>query len=247
MNNIEGDISIIKLASVDSTNRYAKLNLDELNDRTIITAERQTNGHGRLQRSWVDLGNENIFMSIVLKPSDNYKKNYPNITQYFSVILCNILDEYGVSAKIKWPNDVLVNNKKIAGILSETVVQGNKFKGLILGAGININADKKSLTMITDKEATALNIELSCNHIDREKFIQKLLDKFFTDYHKFLYNGFSFISDEYIKRICILGKEISVKLFNEEKSGLAKEINSNGELILQNNNKEFVLTMGDIL
>jgi len=247
MNKLEGEISIVRLDSIDSTNHYAKSRLNELTDKTVVIAKRQTNGHGRLQRSWIDLGEDNLFMTIVLKPSEKYSKNYPNLTQYLSVVLCELFDEYGTFAQIKWPNDVLINNKKIAGILSETVIHGNKFNGLVLGVGVNLNADSKSLSTITDKEATALNIELSQNHIDTEEFIQKLLNKFFINYDKFLSEGFKFISDKYVKRICLLGKKISVKIFNEEKYGIAKAITNNGELILQNNDKEFVLTMGDIL
>lgn len=234
------------IEEVDSTNLYAKRNLAELDDGTVISAQRQTNGHGRFDRAWVDLGEGNIFMSLVLKPSDSYSEVFPNLTQYFSVILCEILEEYGVIPQIKWPNDVLINGKKIAGILSETVVQGQKFKGFILGAGINLNACEKSVSQIKDKEVTALNLETG-KIVDKSEFLEKLVNKFFKNYDEFLQKGFGLIENSYMRRACFLGKEISVKVFNETKNGIAKEINDCGELVLLEKDKETILTMGDIL
>lgn len=239
--------NIIELDTVDSTNLYAKANLANLADKSVVCADVQTSGHGRFNRAWIDLGSGNIFMSLVLKPSDAFSYVYPNITQYFSVILCKVLEKYGLHPQIKWPNDVLINGKKIAGILSESVIKGSEFKGLVLGVGINLNASEESLKLIIDKEATALNLELNLETVDRKDFLNKLLDKFFENYDEFLLNGFSMIADEYVKRNCFLGKEISVQVFDEKKLGFAKAINADGELVLEKDGNEFILTMGDIL
>ena len=237
---------IIELDEVDSTNLYAKSNLAAIEDKSVVSANRQTAGRGRFERAWVDLGSENIFMSLILKPSDEFKSLYANLTQYFSVILCEMLEEYGLKPKIKWPNDVLVDGKKIAGILSETVMQGQNFKGLVLGAGINLNAQEEDLAKITDKEVTALNIEVG-HFIDKNEFLDKLLERFFENYDEFLNKGFVMIENDYMKRACFLGKEISVKGFSDTKTGFAKTVNSEGELVLEKDEKEFVLTIGDIL
>lgn len=239
-------MEFINLETVDSTNLYAKKHIETLNDRTIILTKEQTAGRGRLNRSWVDLGKNNIFMSIVLKPSDTYKEVYSNITQYLSVVLCHTFETYGLKPQIKWPNDVLINNKKIAGILSESVVQGSKFKGLVLGVGINLNATTKGVESITDKPVTALNIELN-REIDPKHFLDKLLEKFFKNYDKFLNDGFILIKDDYISRNCFLGKDIKVQVLNKIEEGTATSITDNGELILKKDNTEFVLTIGDIL
>lgn len=239
-------INIIKLDEVNSTNSYAKANLADIADKTAVCADKQTAGRGRFERAWVDLGKDNIFMSLILKPSNDFKPLYANLTQYFSVILCEILEEYGLEPKIKWPNDVLVDGKKISGILSETVMQGHNFKGLILGAGINLNAKKEDLALITDKEVTALNLE--CGHaVNKQEFLEKLLNRFFENYDEFLSKGFVMVEDNYINRAGFLGKEISVKGFNNTVSGLAKSVNHAGELVLENEGKEIIVTMGDIL
>ncbi len=239
--------TVKRLEKVNSTNLFAKQNLSEIDDKTVISADRQTNGRGRFNRSWIDLGIDNVFATIVLKPSKNFKSVYTNLTQYLSVVISQTLEEYGVETSIKWPNDVLINGKKIAGILSETVMQGSTFKGIMLGFGINLNAEAISLAEIKDKEATALNLETLVNHVDKEDFLNKLLYRFFDKYEEFLKTGFVMISDYYISRACFLNKEISVQVLNEKKTGFAKKVNDLGELVIENENSELVLTMGDIL
>jgi len=235
----------IFLKEIDSTNRYVKSNLDSLEDRSVVHALRQTSGRGRLQRSWVDLGENNLFLTFVLKPSDSFNEVFSNLTQYLSVVLCELLEEYGLNPQIKWPNDVLINGKKIAGILSETVMQGNTFKGLALGIGVNLNSDMKALETI-DKAATSLNLELNEN-INLDEFRTRLVDKFFKNYDQFLKTGFEFIKKDYITRANFLDTEICVQLFNEKKSGIAKSITDKGELVLEKDNRQLVLTIGDIL
>ena len=240
-------MNIINLEEVDSTNLYAKQNLALLDDKTIIIAKRQTAGRGRFDRKWIDLGGENLFMTIVLKPSTSFDCKYSNLTQYMCVVLAQVLEDYGLKPTIKWPNDVMVNNKKIAGILSETMVHGQMFNGLVLGIGVNLNAEKRDLKQIKERVATALNIELGRNYEDKNLFAEKLLTKFFDNYHEFMNKGFPLIKDEYIKRCSILGKEISVQIFNTKRKGIAKTVTDTGELIINEKGKDSVLTMGDIL
>lgn len=240
-------MEIIGLDEVESTNTYAKNHIEDFADSTVIIAKRQTSGRGRLNRSWIDLGEGNLFMSIILKPSDTFNEIYPNITQYLSVSLCKVLESYGLKPQIKWPNDVLVNGEKIAGILSETSMQGQKFQGLILGIGVNLNAKSEDLTQIKDKVATSLNIEIG-KSIDIKDFTDKLLKEFFDNYNEFLKHGFEYIKDDYVNKNCFLNKEISVQVFDNIKTGFAKSITDKGELVIQTKeNKEIVLTIGDIL
>ena len=240
-------MNIIGLEEIDSTNSYAKINIETLADKTVIHAQRQTLGRGRLNRKWVDLGEGNLFMSIVLKPSDRFNELYSNITQYLSVALCNVLESYGLQPQIKWPNDVLINGKKIAGILSETVMQGTNFKGLVLGIGVNLNAEQADVENIPDRVVTSLNLELSHN-INLDDFRNTLLEEFFKNYDNFIENGFETIKDDYINRNCFLNKELNIQVFNNTISGFAKAVSDNGALVLQaQNNEESVLTIGDIL
>lgn len=240
-------VKVIQLEEVDSTNGYGKKHIDEFEDKTAIITKKQTSGRGRLNRSWVDLGEENLFLSIILKPSETFNEIYPNLTQYLSVTLCKVIESYGIQTQIKWPNDVLIDGKKIAGILSETVMQGQKLKGIVLGVGVNLNSNQEKIDAIPNKIATSLNIETQ-KAIDLKEFLNKLLTEFFEHYDEFLQSGFLQIKDDYIKRNCFLGKELKVQVFNHMESGLAKAVNDLGELVLEDNNKrEIVLTIGDII
>ena len=114
---------VIRLESVDSTNIYAKSHIQDLSDRDVVQTMRQTHGRGRLNRCWVDLGENNLFFSIVLKPSKDFKPVYANLTQYACVVLSKIFENYGVNAQIKWPNDVMIDGiRKISGIFYHVFV-----------------------------------------------------------------------------------------------------------------------------
>lgn len=240
-------MNIIYLDEVNSTNSYAKENFDKFVDKTIVTAVSQTAGRGRYNRKWVNFGKGNLFLTFVLKPSDEFKQIYACLTQYLSVVLYNVLRDYGLEPSIKWPNDVLINNKKIAGILCESVMVKNKFKGLVLGIGVNLNVKQTDFSFVADKEITSLNVQLANEYVDKNLFTEKLLNEFFSNYDDFLRKGFPLIKDDYIKACKFLGSEISVKLFNEKISGIAKNIGDYGELVIVRNNKDIVLTIGDIL
>ncbi len=239
---------VIKLEETKSTNTYSKESLTLLEDKTVVHALRQTNGRGRLNRTWVDLGENNLFFSIVLKPSTDFKAVYSNLTQYASVILCRIFENYGLNPKVKWPNDVMIDGqRKICGILCETVIENSELKGIILGIGINLNASKEDVDNIPDRIVTALNLETGAS-VNPDAFLNEFLTEFFKTYDEFLSKGFDFIMNDYLKRNCFLEKDLSVQVLNEVKSGYAKGINDNGELILQTeNNKDLILNIGDIL
>jgi len=239
-------MELFYLEQVDSTNKYAKNNIDKFTDMTVVYTSIQTSGRGRLQRTWNFMGEENIYASIILKPTEEYKEIYSNLTQYLCLILAETFEEYNIIPKIKWPNDILVNNKKISGILAESVIVGSKLKGLVLGFGVNLNCNQEKLDLI-NQPATSLDIETGMK-IDRDIFLNKILDKFCLRYNEFIEEGFLLIKEDYKKRAGFLDKAITVKVFDENFVGIAKDITDSGALkILDKNNKEHVLLIGDIL
>ena len=236
----------IYLEQVDSTNKWAKEHIENISDRTLVYTYCQTVGRGRLDRKWVFAGKDNIFATIVLKPSAVMKPVYSNLTQYLSTVIADVIEEYDVLPEIKWPNDVLINSKKIAGILAEGVVEKEELKGLVLGFGVNLNIKKEILEKI-NQPATALNLELG-RDIDKEEFLSRLLDKFYLRYDRFIEEGFSLIKNDYLRRVSFLNQEIKVRVFDKEISGTAKEITDEGALLLADNQgSEQILTIGDII
>ena len=239
-------MNLFYIEEVDSTNKYAKEHIQDLSDKTVVYTFNQTSGRGRLDRKWAYLGKDNIYASIVLKPSEEMKEVYSNLTQYLCLVLAQTFEEYEVIPKIKWPNDIQINSKKISGILAEGVIEQGKLKGLVLGFGINLNTKKELLDKI-NQPATSLNIETG-KIIDKEIFLKKLLARFCLMYDEFIETGFLLIKEEYLKRAGFLNKNISVKVFDKTISGLAKDITDNGALrLIDNNNQEHILLIGDIL
>lgn len=237
----------IRLEEINSTNDYAKKNMSELEHMTAVYAERQTSGRGRLERKWVDSGEDNLFLTIVLKPKNEKEiSNFPNLTQYLSVVLSMLLEEeYNLKPQIKWPNDVLINGKKVAGILAEGTTHGGKFMGLALGVGVNLNTTSEKLAQI-DKPATSVFNELGVN-VDREKFLEKLLEKFCLSYNKYIIDGFPFIKNDYEQRAMFLGKEITINVLGKLHQGVAQGVTEKGSLVLKEDDNNRIYYIGDIL
>ncbi len=239
-------MELLFLETVDSTNKYAKEQISGLKDKTLVYADFQTAGRGRMQRKWSSNSGKNIYASIVLKPSKELKDVYSNLTQYLSVILAETFEEYNIYPSIKWPNDVRINGKKISGILAESVIEKNELKGIILGFGVNLNCSKEDMNNI-DQPATSLNIETGME-IDREIFLKKVVDKFCLRYNKFIEEGFLLIREDYIRRAEFLNITVTVKVFDKDITGIVRDITDDGALkIVDKNNKEHVLLIGDIL
>ena len=239
-------MKLLYLEEVDSTNKYAREHLAELEDMTVVYTSKQTAGRGRLERKWNFMGEENIYASIVLKPSYEMKEIYSNLTQYLCLILCETFEEYGVKPKIKWPNDIQIDGKKISGILAEGVIEKTSLKGLIIGFGINLNCAKDELQDIS-QPATSLNLETG-RKINRDEFLKKLLRRFCLRYDSFIEDGFLLIRKDYIRRAGFLDKHVKVKVFDKELSGIATDVNDAGALILKDEeNNNHVLFIGDIL
>lgn len=236
-------MNIISFKKIDSTNTYVKSNIENIEDKTIISVDAQTQGHGRFGRVWVDLGAENIYMTFCLKPSEKIEPVYANLTQYLSVCLCKEFETFGLNPQIKWPNDVLVSNKKICGILAETVIKRGMLKGIALGIGINVKSSLPAVGAI-DRPVTALNLEGVS--ISKNDLINSLAKRFFDGYEDFLKHGFKAIKSDYEKFSIPLG-ELNLAIFNKIECGNFAGFDDDGNLLLQKNDSVVKINMGEII
>ena len=236
-------MAIYKFNKLNSTNLHLKQNFNNYKNFDIILAEHQSNGYGRFKRQWLDLGGENIFMSMCLK-LDVFNENIVGITQFTALILAKTFEIYGIQPTIKWPNDIHVNGRKISGILAESVIKNSKFEGIALGLGININSDEKLFDSVSQK-VTSLSTEVS-KKINKDEFIENLVQKFEADYEKLLDNGFSIFKNEYISYLNCIDKEISVKNYDKTFTGIARNVSDNGLLILETKGELKEISAGDI-
>ncbi len=241
------DFQLHHFDKLPSTNQYALEYLDSLPHHTVILANSQSDGYGRFSRAWHSPDSQNIYMSIILKPELNKDQvqNLANLTQCMSIAISDVLEEYKVKSTLKWPNDVQVNGFKIAGILSETKMIGNTLKGYILGVGVNLNMTNEDNESI-DQPATSLNL-LTGKHIDRDSFLNNILNAFFKQYPDVIQNGFIVIEQSYLNKINFLNQSITVKTFDSTIKGIAAGFTLDGQLILRQDSGEITtVSAGDI-
>jgi len=180
-------LHIRQFDELDSTSIYAHQHLEELNNFDVISAELQTAGHGQFERKWYasNANGGNIYISIIVKPDKLEHLN--ELTRFISHIGAKTIKDYGLKPCFKYPNDILIDGKKIAGFLAESEFIGQICKGVIIGCGINLNLDENELKNI-DIPATSIFNETK-KRVDKNEFLNKFLSNFEKEYNDFLING----------------------------------------------------------
>ncbi|MBV7276521.1 biotin--[acetyl-CoA-carboxylase] ligase [Clostridium sp. PL3] len=224
--------NIMYFQTIDSTNNKAKELANASDNGTVIISEEQTSGRGRLGRAWKAPKFKGIWMSIILKP-DIDPPNIPKITQVGAAAVIKTLNDFNINAYVKWPNDIILNNKKVCGILTEMSGELNRINYVVMGIGINVSIKKEEFPESLRDTATSLICETG-NELKRKDLVTKLLNNF-----EILYNEFAYKNDitNSIK-ICrensiLIGKEIRVVKINNELFGKAIDLNEAGELVVQ--------------
>ena len=191
--------NIIYYDVLDSTNNFLKeiARENKISESMIVVANFQNKGVGRRNSSWESKKNKNLLFSMFL-PNDKLKSsliNYLNIITLLSIIHTLKKYVYNEEIKIKLPNDILVNNKKISGILIETKISKNYFKEIIIGVGININQKYFSFK---EYEPTSL-IHYTKKKINRKIFLNSFIEKFNIFYDLFLNKNYEYLQSEFKK------------------------------------------------
>jgi len=169
-------MKIIKLDQVNSTMDYAKkLARGGAPEWTVVTANKQTAGRGQFKRKWISPPG-GLYFSVVFRPKLP-AAHLPKLTLLGVMSIAQTLNKlYKLPVKIKWPNDVLVNNRKIAGVLVESEIEGERVKWVVLGAGINVNTDIFDLKRAVRIPCTSLKNELN-KTIPEGKLLKEILSE----------------------------------------------------------------------
>lgn len=196
---------VTKLHEVDSTNKYAR-NLIEKKmafHGDAIIASYQTQGKGMDNHTWDSDRDKNILLSIILFPKNLLIVNQFNISMMVGLAIKDFLLQLNINALVKWPNDILVNKKKIAGILIENVWEGELVKNCIVGIGLNVNQTMFSSSL---ENVTSIAIETKMNyHLDF--CLEKLLNCISDRYKVLDNNNWDNLTDEYLQCLYLYGKE----------------------------------------
>ncbi len=207
---------------------------------SIVVADEQIKGKGRLGRVWQAPPRSALIVSIVLRPQID---NLPQITMLGALAIYDTIKHLGIeSVGIKWPNDVMLNDLKVSGILPEAVWDGATLVGVVLGMGINVRIDFAN-TELADK---AISIEtLMGRQVERINLLTDLLSH--VDYWTTRL-GTDELFETWKNRLVTLGQDVSIKMTNREITGLAEDVDRDGGLLVrtQNHQLERVIA-GDIV
>ena len=222
------------MKEVDSTNsELYRLGMSNASEGTVVISDYQTDGKGRLNRKWHSPKGVNLYMSVLFRP--NISPKYSSIFTFIaSLALYNCFQQYDINNQIKWPNDIIIGNKKVAGVLTELKLKGQIVDFIIVGIGVNLNATVdhfRSYDDMVDK-ATSL-FQVSRQKVDREIFISKLLFELEDQYFNFKYNGPDFIVASWVNEWGYLNKPIYVDINGEVINGIVKKIDKEGFLYLE--------------
>ena len=235
---------IIHFETIDSTNTFL-LNRNEFKNGTVVLADFQTTGRGRRGRSWLSEPGQSLLFSTLLTglpPGINLH----GFTFATSIGVTRGLQEFAENKPIsvKWPNDVLLNHRKVCGILVETKTSGNLPQKIVVGVGINVNQPPEFFSGEL-RFGTSLFAETGrkADRIKVLKSVIKEIDKAFAD---FLKNGFQHTITIW-KQLCpYIGKEITIDTGKSKQTGIFRDVNNEGALVLETGNKIRTYFAGDV-
>jgi len=235
--------------SIDSTQTQAmKIASDEANNGTVIIAEKQTSGKGRLGRKWIS-PKGGIWLSIILHP----KFDISVITLFpiaSALALSNAIEKtLNIKSELKWPNDITIKGKKVAGMLVDASLESNKIENLILGVGINFNVDVKQIEKILKNTPNFYGITSLSEQNKTVKsilLVQSFLMELEQIYNLLNTGDTKKIIRDWTRRSSTIGQNIELSTENGKIRGKAIKIDEDGALVILENKKNRRITSGDI-
>lgn len=215
---------------IDTTQRIAhELAQKDAPEGTLVISEEQTAGRGQLGRNWYNPSRVNIAASVILRPALPIR-DASKLTLMAASAFARALHGQAVLAEIKWPNDLLLNGKKIGGILTEMQTEGDRIQAVILGFGLNVNSD-----VIPDElahRATSIKLETTQSY-RRSELLANLLVELETEYDLFLESGFGPVRDHWLEHAAYLDEPVTLNASGKPRRGLMRGISDEGALLLE--------------
>ena len=235
---------------IDSTQNFAQnIAADKKENGTIIIAEKQTSGRGRLDRKWTS-PKGGIWFSLIIHPKFDVSSS--TLIPILSAVALSksIKSVLGIETEVKWPNDITMNGKKVAGVLVDASFQTNSIDYLILGIGINFDIDAKKLEKRLTKTPNFYGID-SLRGKENKTPPKTLLKEFLLQFEKNLFQldkgEKSTIVKEWTKRAAGIGKKITINTSNGKISGISQGIDNDGALKIKTKNETKKIYVGDVV
>ncbi len=232
--------------TIDSTNSKAyELALRGAKEGEIVIAESQEKGRGRLGRNWFSPPFLNLYLSVILRPPIP-PHQASLITLMAAVATADAIEKFSsLQPLIKWPNDILLRGRKVAGLLNEIHSEIDRIHFVILGIGINLNVNGKMFPKEVQSRATSLKSEMG-QMISRKFFLQALLEELERWYSIFLKENGHAILKAWKDRAQLKGRKVKVTSFGEILTGIAVDLDPNGTLILRTDEGQRRIIAGDV-
>lgn len=228
--------NVIHFSTIDSTNSYLKKHYDELDDFTFVSTDYQSLGRGRNDRNWIANKGENLLFSLLIKNQDILKDG-PFLSLVAAVSVCKTLEKYNLkNIEIKWPNDVYVNDYKIAGILLESKLPNY----LVIGIGLNVN--QKQFNGDYRKSPTSMFLQIN-KLVDINELKKELFQTLFNILNK--YDKKDLLS-YYEKHDYLLNKEVKYTMNNKILSGTVKGIDDSFNIVISSDENKHHISSGEI-
>ena len=233
---------IVYFKTLSSTNLYARKLVDSrVDEGTIVVADVQHHGRGRKGRLWFSLA-EGLWFSVILYPKIPPQQSMI-LTMAASISVARAIKEVtGLDSVIKWPNDVLINGKKVCGVLTEIDAEMDRIKHSIVGIGVNVN---NKLSEGLYGKATTLMEELGFS-VSKVELLRCILKHFDENYMILLKDDFNFIRDKWVSMSNIVGKKVVIREDTKTTQGIVSEVDIDGCLILQTDDDIQRIYTGDI-
>ncbi len=233
--------------AVESTNLIAiELAQQGEPEGTVVLADQQLSGRGRGSRSWHSPAGVGVYCSIVLRPKMAPAKAQLITLMAGVAIAKAIALRTGLSPRVKWPNDILINDKKVAGILLESRVSGGQIGYSVIGFGINVNNGSADLPEDIRVNASSLLMELK-KPVDRTKLVIEIFSELERVYHRFQREDFPVILEQWRHYSSTLGQRVRIWQKDEATEGIAVDLSDDGGLLLKlEGGKQIVVHAGDV-
>ncbi len=209
-----------------------KLARDGVKEGVVVFAESQTKGRGRLGRKWISPNRKGLWFSILLRPDMRPQETTQLTVASATALRRAIVSETKLQPEIKWPNDILIGGKKVAGILTELSAELDKVRHVILGIGVDVNLDAAELSADLKKIATSLKIE-SSEKISRAELATAILRELDFDYGRICAGKFSAVADEWEEHCTTIGRNVTVQIGDRKIRGRAESLDDDGALLLR--------------
>jgi BirA family biotin operon repressor/biotin-[acetyl-CoA-carboxylase] ligase len=201
---------------------------DKACEGTVVVAETQTSGRGRLGRQWSSPKYKGLYFSVILKPA-MAPGEVASITLMSAVSVCEAIGQVsGLEAAIKWPNDILLGSGKLGGILTEMNASVERVNFVVIGIGVNVNNKKETLV-----DGAASIRERTGSTVNRAELLQEILRQMDLNYSKFRKNEIGPILDSWRRSSATLGKRVKIDMHKRRIEGIAVDIDADGGLLVR--------------